>query len=256
MDLAASSVIMRRVYGTMVLLPLVFAVWYDQKTAGFVLMFLALFMGIEAKRITKMPTITGYLVAGLILAQSMPLWLIDRPSAAVIVFALFGAATVFFEVKKLTVAIFIGLLSVCLGYASFLLSQPSGHVMLIALAAIISACDIAAYFVGKRVGGPKLWQQVSPNKTVSGSVGGLVAAIGVTMVLGDIFGIADKRDALIAGVSFGILAQAGDLLESAIKRCLSVKDSGSILLGHGGVLDRFDGYIFVVPAFYLYFFGM
>ncbi len=256
MDLAASSGTMRRVYGTMVLLPLVFAVWYDQKIAGFVLMCPALFMGLEAKRITKMPAMTGYLVAGLILAQSMPLWLIDRPSSVVIGLALFGAATVLFELKKLKVAIFIGLVSICLGYTSFLLSKPSGHIMLVALAAIISSSDIAAYFVGKRIGGPKLWQQVSPNKTVSGSVGGLVAAIGVTIVLGDIFEIADTRDALIAGVSLGILAQAGDLLESAIKRCLSVKDSGSILLGHGGMLDRFDGYIFVVPAFYLYFFGM
>ncbi len=256
MDLAASSGTMRRVYGTMFLLPLVFAVWYDQKIGGFVLMCIALFMGLEAKRITKMRPIIGYLVAGLILVQSMPLWLIDRPSAAVIGLALLGAVTVLIDSKKAIVAIFIGVLSMCLGYTSFLLSQPSGHIMLLSLASIIAACDIAAYFVGKRFGGPKLWHQVSPNKTVSGSVGGLLAAIGVTMLLADIFGIANNRDALIAGMGFGILAQAGDLLESAIKRRLNVKDSGSILLGHGGMLDRFDGYILVVPAFYVYSFGM
>ena len=64
--------------------------------------------------------------------------------------------------KKNIVALFSGLLSLCFGYASLLLLQPSGHIMLVALAAIIAACDSAAYFVGRRIGGPKLWPQVSP----------------------------------------------------------------------------------------------
>ena len=151
-------------------------------------------------------------------------------------------------------SLFIGLLSLCLGYASLLLLQPSGHLILVALAAIIAACDSAAYFVGRQVGGPKLFPQVSPNKTISGSVGGLGAAIGLTVVLADVIGLADQLEALILGMGLGILAQAGDLLESAIKRRLNVKDSGSILPGHGGMLDRFDGYILAIPAFYLYLF--
>jgi phosphatidate cytidylyltransferase len=127
--------------------------------------------------------------------------------------------------------------------------------MLVALAAIIAACDSAAYFVGRRLGGPKLWQRVSPNKTISGSVGGLVAAMAVTALVASIFGIDDLTDALILGLLIGGLSQAGDLMESAVKRQLDVKDSGSILPGHGGLLDRFDGYIFVIPAVYLYIFG-
>ena len=69
------------------------------------------------------------------------------------------------------------------------------------------------------------------------------------------FGFDDLVDALIMGLFIGGLSQAGDLMESAVKRQLDVKDSGSILPGHGGMLDRFDGYLFVVPAVYLYIFG-
>jgi phosphatidate cytidylyltransferase len=153
--------------------------------------------------------------------------------------------------------LFVGLLCLCLASCGLLLSQPSGHIMLVALAAIIAACDSAAYFVGRRVGGPKLWPRVSPNKTISGSIGGLVAAmaVAVTPLVASIFGFDDLVDALIMGLFTGGLSQAGDLMESAVKRQLDVKDSGSILPGHGGMLDRFDGYIFVVPAVYLYIFG-
>lgn len=244
----------RRVFGAMLLLPVVLVVWYDQRIGGLVIVVLALFMSLEAKRITNMQPITGYLVAGLIVAQSIPHWLIDRPVAVMHGGALLVAAMVLVHTKKNIVALFSGLLSLCFGFASLLLLQPSGHIMLVALAAIITACDSAAYFVGRRIGGPKLWPQVSPGKTVSGSIAGLVAAIGLTLLLADVIGFADQLDALILGLSLGVLAQAGDLLESAIKRWSNIKDSGSILPGHGGMLDRFDGYILAIPAFYLYLF--
>ena len=76
----------------------------------------------------------------------------------------------------------------------------------------------------------------------------------MTLILSDLIGFADRLGALILGFSLGILAQVGDLLESAIKRWSNIKDSGSILPGHGGMLDRFDGYILAIPAFYLYLF--
>ena len=154
------------------------------------------------------------------------------------------------------VATFVGLLSLCIGYAGLLLSQPIGNVILLALGAIVTGCDSAAYFVGRRFGGPKLWPQFSPNKTISGSIGGLVGAMSLTFILADIFTLSSQREALIAGFGLGVLSQAGDLFESAIKRSLNVKDSGSILPGHGGMLDRFDGYLLVVPAIYLYLFGI
>ncbi|MDC3234789.1 phosphatidate cytidylyltransferase [Candidatus Puniceispirillum sp.] len=254
MGLSKSSVTIRRVFGAMLLLPVVFAVWYDQRIGGLMVLFLTLFMTLEAKRLTNMPPITGYLVVGLIMAQAIPYWVIDRPVELAFGFALLAVVMVLLHTKNIIVALFTGLLSICFGYASLLLTQPSGHIMLVALAAIIAACDSAAYFVGRRFGGPKLWPQVSPSKTISGSIGGLGAAIALTLVLADVIGLADQLHALILGLVLGILAQAGDLLESAIKRRLNVKDSGSILPGHGGMLDRFDGYILAIPAFYLYLF--
>ncbi len=255
MATAKLSGTLRRVFGALLLGPFVFAMWYDQTIGGVVLCCLALLMGLEAKRITKMPYAVGYFLVGLSLAQAVPHWIIIRPSAVVIAIAFLGALIVFFYTNRL-VAVFIGLLLLCLGYAGFLLSQPTGHIILIALAAIIAVCDITAYFVGRRVGGPKLWSQVSPNKTISGSVGGLVGTIMLTFLLADIFGFKSHSESLIAGFFLGILAQTGDLLESAIKRRLNIKDSGSILPGHGGVLDRFDGYILVVPVSYFYLFGI
>ena len=91
---------------------------------------------------------------------------------------------------------------------------------------------------------------------MSGSVGGLIGAMVLTFFLSDVFAFASKSEALVMGLVLGVLAQAGDLFESSVKRSLNVKDSGSILPGHGGMLDRFDGYIFVVPVIYLYLFGI
>ena len=218
--------------------------------------FLALFMALETKRVTNLPPITGYLVVGLIMAQSIPHWVIDRPVVFIYGFALSVAIIMLVITKKYIVALFTGLLSLCFGFVSLLLMQPYGHIMLVTLAAIIATVDSAGYFVGRSVGGPKLWPRVSPKKTISGSIGGLLAATGMTVVLADVIGFASQLDAVILGLGLGILAQSGDLLESAIKRQLNVKDSGSILPGHGGLLDRFDGYILATPAFYLYLFEM
>lgn len=244
----------RRVFGAMLLLPVILVIWYDQIIGGLMLVVLAFFMSVEAKRIINTPRIIGCLVVVLLTAQSIPQWVIERPVAVTHGGALLVAIMVLVHTKKNIVALFSGLLSLCLGYAALLLSQPSGHIMLVALAAIITACDSAAYFVGRRIRGPKLWPQVSPGKTVSGSIAGLIAATGTTLILADVIGFVDQLGALILGLGLGILAQAGDLLESAIKRWSNKKDSGSIIPGHGGMLDRFDGYILAIPAFYLYLF--
>ena len=246
---------MRRVFGALLLVPVVFAVWYDQKFGGLALCVLAVLMGLEVKRLTEIPTVLGYLLVGLIFIQSVPHWIIIRPPIIVIGIVFLSTFLILFYTNHL-VALFVGSLSLCLGYAGFLLSQPSGNILLVALAAIIAICDSAAYFVGRHVGGPKLWQRVSPKKTVSGSVGGLIGAMVLTFFLSDIFAFAGKSEALIIGLLLGVLAQAGDLFESSVKRHLNVKNSGSILPGHGGMLDRFDGYVFAVPAIYFYLFGI
>jgi phosphatidate cytidylyltransferase len=106
--------------------------------------------------------------------------------------------------------------------------------------------DIFAYFAGRSIGGPKLAPKISPNKTWAGLIGGMIGA----GVVGGVAAWAFELDILfaVAGAPMGLLAQLGDLYESKVKRRLGVKDSGSIIPGHGGVLDRVDGLLPVALA--------
>ncbi|WP_193180168.1 phosphatidate cytidylyltransferase [Nisaea sediminum] len=115
------------------------------------------------------------------------------------------------------------------------------------LAFSVVVTDVAAYGAGRTVGGPKLWARVSPSKTWAGLVGGMAGSACLGAVLGTIVEAADP--ALLAGVGavIAIVAQAGDFAESAVKRAFGAKDSGRLIPGHGGILDRVDGQIAVLP---------
>jgi phosphatidate cytidylyltransferase len=106
--------------------------------------------------------------------------------------------------------------------------------------------DIFAYFAGRSIGGPKLAPKISPNKTWAGLIGGMTGAGIVGAIAAYAFGL--DLLFMVAGAPMGLLAQLGDLYESKVKRRLGVKDSGSILPGHGGVLDRVDGLLPVAIA--------
>lgn len=118
-------------------------------------------------------------------------------------------------------------------------------VLFILIAVVVT--DIAAFVFGRLIGGPKLAPAISPNKTWSGFLGGItmagVAAAGFAVWLG-----ADPVKLGLAGTVLGILAQIGDLTESALKRSFGVKDSGTIIPGHGGIMDRIDGLVFAAAA--------
>lgn len=113
---------------------------------------------------------------------------------------------------------------------------------------IVWATDTGAYFFGKTFGKRKLWPQISPNKTIEGAIGGIVLATTV----GVFFHLVHPFDysiiiIIVVTVLASIVGQIGDLAESALKRHFDVKDSGTILPGHGGILDRFDSLMFVFP---------
>ena len=126
----------------------------------------------------------------------------------------------------------------------WLRSQPNGYWWVLLLAAVVWGGDVGAYLIGRLVGGPRLAPAISPGKTWSGAVGGTLAAV--------LCGIAiwPERAALVApaGLLLSLVAQAGDLLESAIKRRFGVKDSGRLIPGHGGLLDRLDGVLTSAPV--------
>ena len=130
----------------------------------------------------------------------------------------------------------------------------TGFRITLALYVSVWLCDTMAYIMGKRFGRTKILPEVSPKKTVVGTAAGLVTAI----VVMQIFGLADwlpglgMMDLLILGIIVGDFGQLGDFVESRLKRDYGVKDTGALLPGHGGVLDRFDSLLFVMPLSYLY----
>ena len=111
--------------------------------------------------------------------------------------------------------------------------------------------DTVAYFFGMRFGKHKIWPKVSPKKSVEGSLAGLAASVAVAVSFGLAFGVdtADWTHYALLGLVLGVMAQLGDFFESALKRSRSVNDSGSVLPGHGGVLDRVDSLLFVIPTY-------
>ncbi|MBO1323670.1 phosphatidate cytidylyltransferase [Acetobacter sp. TBRC 12305] len=114
--------------------------------------------------------------------------------------------------------------------------------------AVVVASDSSAYLVGRLVGGPKLAPRISPGKTRSGAVGGLLGAMAAGAAVAALSGLGGVPGAVFWGGVLGLAAQLGDLAESALKRALGVKDSGTMLPGHGGLLDRFDGLVVAAPV--------
>lgn len=111
--------------------------------------------------------------------------------------------------------------------------------------------DTAAFYVGSHLGGPKLWPRVSPKKTWSGSLGGLAACMAVCTAYAVWGGGADPGRAALMAAVVSLAAQGGDLMESAIKRWRNIKDSGNMLPGHGGILDRIDSLLTALPVYAL-----
>ncbi|WP_085523947.1 phosphatidate cytidylyltransferase [Tuberibacillus sp. Marseille-P3662] len=119
---------------------------------------------------------------------------------------------------------------------------------------LIWATDSGAYFIGKKMGKNKLAPSISPNKTIEGSLGGIIVALVVAFLFQQWveFDILHSSIMIyIVALIVAVFGQMGDLAESALKRYLDVKDSGKILPGHGGLLDRFDSLLFVLPALHI-----
>jgi phosphatidate cytidylyltransferase len=139
---------------------------------------------------------------------------------------------------------YVGLGSLCLVW---LRAHPgTGLGLALYLMMVVWATDIAAYAVGRRVGGPKLWPAVSPGKTWSGAAGGLVGGMAAGACVALAFGAPVGAAAAVAA-ALSVAAQAGDLFESGMKRHYRVKDSGHLIPGHGGILDRVDGLLAAAP---------
>jgi phosphatidate cytidylyltransferase len=143
--------------------------------------------------------------------------------------------------------------SIYLGYLfSFLLKikdLPNGNYFLISLLIITWANDSGAYLIGTKLGKNKIFPKISPKKTIEGSIGGIIFGIAGTFALKGWLSLT-FNELLFLGLIISIIAQLGDLFESILKRGSGIKDSGTLVPGHGGILDCLDSLIFTAPVFY------
>jgi phosphatidate cytidylyltransferase len=150
------------------------------------------------------------------------------------------------------------LLGVCyvnwlLGYAIWLRRLPQGEAWIVFLLAVTWLGETAAYFVGSRLGRHKLAPVISPAKTVEGAIAQLVVSVAVGGLIGGwLFGGRSVLVGLTAGFLLGLIGQCGDLAESVLKRSAHTKDTGGLIPGHGGLLDRLDSLLFNTPALFFY----
>jgi len=184
-------------------------------------------------------------VAGVVALVLTALFLaIGNVNAALVVLAL-GLIAVAFRAPQPRIWAVAGFLyAAAAQLASILvrLDQAKGLSALILVLLVVWATDIGGYFAGRAIGGPKLWPRVSPKKTWAGAIGGFIASLLVAIGF-SASDLGKTLPLLILAAMLSIAAQLGDLFESAIKRRFGVKDSGHIIPGHGGVMDRLDGFV-------------
>jgi phosphatidate cytidylyltransferase len=190
-------------------------------------------------------------IGAVTLAGSSLLLALDRGATAIALLALgaFGVATLASRTRR----------SWCVAgmlYAGAMMLAPVllrrdpnwGFAAIIFLFVVVWATDIIAYFVGRALGGPKLMPRVSPGKTWSGAIGGTLAGVFAGVVTAHYLGVRNLLAVAVVALILSVVAQAGDLLESAIKRRFAAKDTSSILPGHGGLMDRLDGFLTAAVA--------
>lgn len=144
--------------------------------------------------------------------------------------------------------IVLSTLYIGIGFHYLIETRELGLAYIFLVLFIIWSTDSGAYFIGRAIGKRKLWPEISPKKTIEGAIGGIITGIVVAIIF-KVFIPIDVQmfEILIIALLLSIFGQLGDLVESAFKRHFNVKDSGNILPGHGGILDRFDSLIFVLP---------
>ena len=182
--------------------------------------------------------------AGAVAAAGLLVWL-DRPISALLMLGLGALAAAIFAPSARRLWVTLGI-----GYAGAMLLAPIllrhdaayGFAVIVLLFAIVWTTDVCGYFAGRAFGGPKLMPAVSPKKTWSGAIAGTAGAMIVGLLVVSLFGSFNTVAILAITFVLSVLAQFGDLFESWVKRQFGAKDSSRLIPGHGGVMDRLDGF--------------
>jgi phosphatidate cytidylyltransferase len=256
----ASRNLTRRVVSACVLIPLALGATYLGGWAFTVTCFIAaaavLWEWASLKGQRPNPGLIVCGLSALVLAAGLAGQGEDQPAIAVImVGAILAAAVPLLPWSPATALssgwsasgmIYAGIVLLC---PVFLRNDPQfGLQALVFLFAIVWATDILAYFVGRAVGGPLLWPRLSPNKTWAGAVGGALGGVAAGIAVAYASGGPRAAVAGVLALILSIVAQAGDLFESAVKRRFGVKDASNLIPGHGGMMDRLDGFLVAALA--------
>ena len=244
-----SQNLLMRIGAALVLAPAAIAVaylggwlWIALATLAAIGMFVEWLMIVGASRDTRV--VAGGVVALGVAGISLGLGRVD----AAVVVGVFGALSVAFPP---TGRRGWNMLGFCYAFAALFASalvrgdQLWGFTALMLILLVVWVTDIGGYFAGRGIGGPKLWPRVSPKKTWAGAVGGFVAALLIAAGFGAM-SLGKIGPLLVLAAALSIVSQLGDLFESAVKRRFGVKDSGQMIPGHGGLLDRLDGFVAAV----------
>ena len=233
-----------RLAGIGVLLPLIIAVILGDETAKIAIILICGLLIYELCLLLG-KTLNQRLIIALLIYLAPALYAVSDT----LLFGLvaLGASGLFLSrLMSALSAFYAASVSLCIMAFVYVMGIGGMSTDLIALACIIAAVDSGAYIVGRRFGGPKLAPRISPKKTISGAVGGTLFGVSAGLILALIFNTS-LLFSLFLTLSVSVVSQMGDLVESAFKRQMNVKDSSNLIPGHGGFLDRFDGYIYVIP---------
>jgi phosphatidate cytidylyltransferase len=224
------------------------AAWFGGLVAGIVLALASAVVYLEWSAITGTVRAVPPLVMPAALVAAMVSAGLDRPDIAlgVLIAALVLAAVASRGLWQPLGVLYAGAFG--LSFLALRLSPDYGLAAVLFLFAVVWATDTGAYFAGRLIGGPKLWPAVSPKKTWAGAAGGLVAAVLAGLAVAALAGLPVAPALILVAIVLSLVGQAGDLAESSLKRLFGVKDSGNIIPGHGGLMDRVDGLIFASVA--------
>lgn len=180
------------------------------------------------------------LIAAVLVVNGMTGWAVAAAFAGAAVVAALSAGSGSAQLSGAGV-LYTALPLVALGWLRS--DEPLGFLATLYVVLAVAVTDIAAYVSGRTIGGPKLWPAISPNKTWSGLLGGITAAALTGLLFAFFTGTGSPGWLAGLGLAIGLVAQCGDLGESALKRHFGVKDSGGLIPGHGGFMDRMDGLV-------------
>jgi len=242
-----------RLITAIILIPLIYLVYKGGWPALAIVLVAGAIMATEIAGILRLP-MGSFSYGGVIAAITGPSVLAVLMPDVIAQYALFvvvAAIVALIQLIPSWVARSIAIaLCLCLYSIVMILGMDGGSGWFAFAVVVIIAADSMAYFGGRMIGGPKLAEKISPSKTWSGALCGVSAGVIAGSTMGMILGYYPSITGVL-GLFIADLSIGGDLLESWFKRCFDVKDSGRILPGHGGFLDRFDGYLLALPFLYL-----